>query len=606
MVTVMFTCHICGITKHRVEVPARTTEDVMEWTHNTAYLCGIEHKKLSPSCTEDKADLYLPAPPEAEFIGQQIEYMEKTSTGFDFDDPIDMLLYLDKNLLLGSKRGGIDLHQWQVRVMKDFAAPSSHVEPFQAVARTCNGAGKDQMLIAPCATWLCNKYPYAQSVITSKSGPQLDKQTNTRIQQLCEAMNTEFGREIWKINYRHYENLQTRSTIELFVTDEAGRAEGWHPKVPNGQQAIFTSEAKSIEEEIFHALSRCTGTTKRLDCSTPGLPMGHFFDRCTSGDWRKYHVTAFECPHISEREINDARNLYGDGSPLFKSMILAEFASTDEMVVIPYFRVMKAMAETNPAPWVHEEHNNGGLDLSAGGDETVLAVRNGNKLLKVYGWRYDDTSRTVDHVERLLSDNGLKHPQATVWADAGGLGKPIIDQLRKRGWYNIKYVINQGTPNDKRVYLNRGTEIWFTFNKWLENGEIILLPDERLKRQLSTRYYVANDSRYRLESKLQARAKGHPSPDRADAVVLAFSGYRSRFVEGVPDDRLPLPPRVIQQPPSSGDYTLKGAAGVGDSSSEAWLKRRFGYHSGERLDDSYIREQLKEANERRKQLLVNN
>lgn len=523
---------------------------------------------------------------------------------FDFKDPIDMLLAIDDMLLRGSANGGIDLYKWQMEVMKDFAQESSDREPFLAVARTCNGAGKDHMLIAPCATWLCCHYAYAQVVITSKSGPQLDKQTNTRIQQICEAFNAKCGEEIWKINYRHYENLRTRSTIEMFVTDEAGRAEGWHPKVPGGKQAIFTSEAKSIEEEIFQALARCTGTTHRLDCSTPGLPMGHFFNRCTSGNWRKYHVTAFDCPHISPAEIASVAEMYGEGSPTYKSMILAEFSTTDDLVVIPYFRVVAAMSGNGKIPHTREVHNTGGLDLSAGGDETVLAVRNGNKLLSIYGWRYDDTSRTVEHVEKLLKENGLQDPKTTIWADAGGLGKPIIDNLRSRGWYNIKYVVNQGSPNDKRVYLNRGTEMYFTLNRWLENGEIILLPDERLRRQLSTRYYVATDNRYRLESKLQARAKGHPSPDRADAVVLAFSNYRTQFRDGVPDDRLPLPPRVIQSPPTGGDFTLKGHAQGGDDV-QRYLDQKYGSWSANGKDDSYLREQIAELNAKRKAVTTN-
>ncbi len=527
--------------------------------------------------------------------------MNEELVPFEFADPVDMLLYLDDSLLSGK----IDLHQWQMRQLKDFAVHSTDKKPYQAVLRTCNGAGKDRMIIAPCSVWLCMKYTNAVSVVTSASGTQLDRQTNTYIQQICEATNKKFGQEVWKCNYRHYENHITGSRIELFVTDEAGRAEGWHPIVPDAQLGIFTSEAKSIDEGIFHAFARCTGFTKRLDCSTPGLPMGHFFNRCTSGSWNKYHITAFDCPHLSADYIEECRLTYGEGSPLYKSLVLAEFASTDEMVVIPYFRVMNAMRENNNTPWVGETYPTGGLDLSAGGDETVFAVRNGNKLIKLYGWRYDDTSRTIEHLEKLFGENGFKDPNALVWADAGGLGKPIVDQLRKRGWYNVKYVINQGTPNDKRVYLNRGTEIWFTFNKWLENGEIILSNDERLKRQLSTRYYVATDNRYRLESKLQARAKGHPSPDRADAVVLAFSHYRSRFTDGVPDDKQPLPPRVVSQPPSGGDFTLASHARSSEIDPRKWLEKRFGSYSKEGLDDSYLREQIREMNERRKVVAKN-
>src|SRR5689334_20748826 len=156
------------------------------------------------------------------------------ATGYDFDDPVDLLLFLDDDLL----NGHYSLHPWQQQLLKDFAVPTTAKNPFQAVLRAANGSGKDSIIIAACVVWLCMKYPSSVCVVTSASGTQLDRQTNTAIDRLCRAANTKFGHEMWKINYRHYEcrfpdnegNIPkdedtvevTKSSVELFATNEAG------------------------------------------------------------------------------------------------------------------------------------------------------------------------------------------------------------------------------------------------------------------------------------------------------------------------------------------------------------------------------------------------
>lgn len=490
--------------------------------------------------------------------------MTESTTGILFDDAIEMLLFLDDSLFDGTQK----LWDWQRQFAEDFAQPATSDHPFRAVVRAANGSGKDRYIVAPNAMWLASRYPNTTCVVTSASGTQLDRQTNAYIKQIAEAWNKRCGQEIWKINYRHYENLLTKSTIELFVTDEAGRAEGWHPVVPNANLAIFVSEAKSVPEEIFTALARCTGFTYRVDVSSPGLPVGHFFNRCTTANkrtnavldlhqgWIEYHITAYDCPHLSKQYIEDCKLDYGgENSWLFKTMVLAEFGTTDDMVVIGYHKVWNAINNTTIGH-LKEQYNIGGLDLSAGGDETVLVVRNGNKVIAIEGFRFEDTAKTVDHIEHLFRKYNLITPESYVYGDAGGLGKPILDQLRQRGWSNIRYVLNQSKPSDQRVYANRAAELWFQFNKLLENREILLPDDKRLREQLSTRYYKQTDTnKIQLESKLQARSKGHPSPDRADAVILTFSNYKSK-IDDESGKREPAIPTKVE-PVRTGEFTMK-------------------------------------------------
>jgi hypothetical protein len=80
------------------------------------------------------------------------------------------------------------------------------------------------------------------------------------------------------------------------------------------------------------------------------------------------------------------------------------------------------------------------------------------------------------------------------------------------------------------AYVSRGAEVWTSFGRQVRTGEIVLVLDETLIGQLTTRKNVF-DSRGRIgiEKKDDLRRRGLHSPDRADAVVGVF-GVRNAQV----------------------------------------------------------------------------
>jgi hypothetical protein len=291
------------------------------------------------------------------------------------------------------------------------------------------------------------------------------------------------------------------------------------------------------------------------------MPMGHFYSYCNiavprtgiksvldvrATDWIQYHVTANDCSHLSRSYVEQMKRDLpgGEAGVAFQSIVMAEFGSADQMVVIPSLYVWKAVIGSRYG-WKQKPYNNAGLDLSDGGDETVLCIRNGNRLLHVLPFKFDNTQDTIRYLDEKFRAYGLNNPQSTINADCGGLGKPILDSLRAMGWSNIKYIDNRNTPREPRTYKNRAAELWFSFRKLLETNDLWLLDDKKTKEQLATRFYTVTDNKHQLESKINARSRGHPSPDRADAVILAFWDYESLtpnvkvekpFLVNIPED----------------------------------------------------------------------
>lgn len=534
--------------------------------------------------------------------------------GFDISDPLELLYLLDENI----SSGRVTLHDWQVQFLLDFARGGiSDKAPFQALVRAANGSGKDKFIIAPCVVWLSMKFKKTISPVTSSSGAQLDKQTCRYITQLCTAANRKFNTEIWECTNRRYICIFDKadrgqdSYIYCFATDESGKAEGYHPTDYGCKMGIFVSEDKTVTDDINTALNKCTGYTHRVHVSTPGLPMGHFYDYCATAvkrnnlqnvlavkptDWIEYHVTAHNCSHISASYIEQMKRDLpgGELGSAYRSQVEAEFGTTDEETVIPYNHIWTL--RRLKVAHLTESHNTGGLDLSRGGDETVLTVRNGNRLLALIPFKFDNTEDTVEFLVEKFNEYGLTSEDSKVWADSGGLGAPVIDRLRGLGWMNVKYVNNQSAAHDQRIYKNRGAEMWGRFGKLCERKEIILVEDVILDRQLATRYWKrVQGNKHQLESKQQARAAGHPSPDRADSAVLCFSDYQSiGYGEVVKEVKAPFEASKPQRP--VGCTSLKELAKVED---RCFKKPKF------QTDLDSLRESIAEHNERVR-LVVNN
>ena len=448
------------------------------------------------------------------------------------------------------RTGQDKLHIWQIQEMLDFAKQRQPGEIIRHAVVANNGSGKSSYLIAPCAQWLATHFTRGRSVVTSSSGPQLDRQTGASISHLAEQVNAFYdGEEVVKIRERFYTTVCHGGTVEMFATDEAGKAEGYHPHIGgDGEMGIFVDEGKSVGEHIYSALARCNGVTRRLDVSSPGAPQGHFFDCFTSPTWKTRRVTYLDCPHIHASEVEEALRRYGEFSPQFRSMYLAQFTSIEEQTVLQFEFVRRCFENFFNV----REHVFGepfaGVDLAGGGDENVLSVWHGNKHIGLEVFRYSHTPDTARHLITLFRKYGL---QATnIVLDDGGLGKVLIDFMVEAGWGGLKRIRNEGRANDQ-MYGNRGAENWFNFQR-IADKLLFAIKDETLRNQLANRYYTMQQGKAKLEDKRKARSIGHRSPDRADATILAFVGRWDNYLydEGDRDSMLGskrVPERLTQQ-----------------------------------------------------------
>lgn len=459
----------------------------------------------------------------------------------EFRDPAELLYIVDPNFRDGRR----DLYGWQMETHDLFVKwQYTEHDPLKFYLRAANGSGKDAYVIAPFAVWFALCKVRSRVIITSSSYQQLETQTESYIRTLCSQVNEYFQEEVFYIRKLHIICKWTGSEIKLFSTDDPGRAEGYHPfpDYAGAEMAIVVNEAKTVPDCIFEALKRCTGYNYWLEVSSPGQTSGHFYNVVTNavdyiagtttftGASLTRKVTAYECDHFSAQSIDREGDEVGRESSWFRSSKLAEFTTLDESVVISRELVDKASRKEATHMRVKGETSNKkcGVDLGFSVDETVAVVLDGNKVIDYMVMVQNDTSLQVDRLCMFFEKHGLKGEDIAI--DDSNFGHSVNDMLRQRG-YEVRRVTNQSRAYSTKIYGNRGAEMWFNFKRLVElcfiSGWNLLKKAGKFIEQLCNRYYKQTESNGKiyLESKKEARANGHGSPDRADALVLAFSFY---------------------------------------------------------------------------------
>jgi hypothetical protein len=403
---------------------------------------------------------------------------------------------------------GLELYPWQKNVLYDLATRGSRV-----TLKAANGSGKTSKIAAPLLLWHGCVFPNSQIVTTAGVWRQVKEQLWPEIRKHSSKLQ---GIEIFE-TAAHFPN---GSRAIGFSTDEAEKFEGWH----NPNLLIIVDEAKSVDDKIFEAIERCQ-PTRLLLMSSCGGSDGEFYRAFTRrrSFYSCHSVTSFDCPHLSKEWIEQQIQKWGEHHPLIRSMIFSEFTDTDrETVAIP-LSSLESLFKNPPNP--EPSNKIAFIDFGAGGDETVIAIRDGNIVKELIAWRDTNTMGTVNRCMNELDKYGVRADCVAV--DAGGIGKPMADALAEKGWV-VHPVNNQSPAMEKHTYVNRGTEMWFIAGRMIEQKEVVLPHDEILIQQLISRRICYHSSgKILVESKQEMKRRGLTSPDRADAVVgvLAFSHY---------------------------------------------------------------------------------
>lgn len=181
-----------------------------------------------------------------------------------------------------------------------------------------------------------------------------------------------------------------------------------------------------------------------------------------------------------------------------------------------------------------------GVDPAIGNnDRTSIIRRRGRLAYKLECFRNHNTMEVAGRLVQIIK---AERP-SKVFIDCIGIGAGIVDRLRELGYEQVEGVNVARTPNLKDKFRNLRAELWWEMREWLMQEMPVQIPDsDELHGDLcSLGFKHTSNGLLQIEGKDQLRARGMPSCDTADALMVTFYA-------GTYESSLNLMPPPMPQP----------------------------------------------------------
>jgi hypothetical protein len=461
------------------------------------------------------------------------------SRAADLVDPPN-LRYRRDPVAWAEERAGLELWSKQKEILR------SLVDQPNTAVKSCHSAGKS-FISSVAVGWWIDVHPPGQArvVTTAPTSKQVDAVLWFEIGTLHRKLDL-----IGQCNLRDW--YIGRQLVAL------GR------KPPDHQQAAFQGmhakfllvvydEAFGIPKTLWDEGSSLASNeyARQLAIGNPDGP-GIFEEKCKpSSSWHVIHISYRHTPAftgesisknlaenlISERWVEERRGEWGEDSALFVSKCEGDFPGQgDPFAVVPHHWAMACKARELP----DDDTIEAGIDVGAGADRTVIRARRGDRAWHEAVFVDDDPMRTVGRLIEKINDWDVQR----VKVDSTGIGWALVGRLKELSTKHnrakgetthsaevigVNFGESPSAGNEKK-FLNRRAEIYWTVGR--ENSRLGLWDlsdvDDQVIHELTASRYEILDSKGRLkiEKKKDVIKRLGVSPDRAEALLLAFYEHR--------------------------------------------------------------------------------
>jgi phage terminase large subunit len=312
-------------------------------------------------------------------------------------------------------------------------------------------------------------------------------------------------------------------------------------------------EAPGVRDEVYEAVEgiRAGGQVHVLALGNPTVAGGPFYDAFTTNrtSWRTFTINAFDTPNLQGLPLETLRLLprglsendstfeyrarpylvtrrwvyeklweWGEDSALWQARVLGSFPEQAEDSLIS----LKWLEAARPPKVLPNDEAElyAGIDVAeAGGDETVCAVRTrAGRIVALQSWHGNSRGPVIAFLREF------KDRLAEINFDCAGVGAYFATDFDSFGFMNING-INVGEATDfPDRFRNLKAQLYWSLRERFQDGQVSGLDDDLTITQLaSIRYEINPRGQVQIESKDQAKKRGVRSPDRAEALMLAFA-----------------------------------------------------------------------------------
>lgn len=448
----------------------------------------------------------------------------------------------------------------------------------RVAVKACHSSGKTHVSAGIIHAFF-NAYPGCKILTTAPTGTQVEGQLWPEIRILGRKLPKGWGVNIYAGAPRMWAADDWWAIGRS--TNEATRFQGYHaPKM-----LFVVDEAVGVDGAIFEAIegNRAGGDVHLLLLGNPTVPGGPFYDAFSNPydaeanptGWVNFTISAFDTPNFTGLGIpskpdaseghlepllaltiddlyanplpylttrfwvHEKYHEWGPDSPLWQGRVLGIFPeqASDSLFPLSY---LEGAAKQEPKAGPQEPFDLG-IDVAGPGeDETVGYARCGGDILdgKPSIWaQADPREAACQWVQGMMQRAaGQGRVVRRVNVDAVGIGYnfalhvqdfvrslPGVEKTDSR----VK-LVNVGDASLTDDKLNRKAEEYWGLRLRMQRREVTNLKDATTYTQLAgMRYKQLETGKIQIEPKSEARKRGMKSPDRAEALMLAFASDRT-------------------------------------------------------------------------------
>ena len=332
----------------------------------------------------------------------------------------------------------------------------------------------------------------------------------------------------------------------------------------HGSEAGYWPNAEEHAKGVMQAISNEPGTEVILESTANGI--GNYFHNvwksATGGEneyqaifvpwyWQTEYRSLVEGIYLTDEEQR-LLDFYGkDGLTkehlTWRRLKIAEFSSDPEIGTELFYSEYPMSADEafrNPianvfisARWVMrarraEVESETSLIIGcdpaiSDKDRTAIIRRKGRLAYGLEVVRNHNTMEIAGKLKRIIDQERPVH----VYIDCIGIGAGVVDRLQEMGYTCVEGVNVARSANDKERFANLRAELWSEMRDWLMNNEMeVQIPDDdALHGDLcSLGFKHRSNGQLLIESKADLIARGMPSCDTADSLMLTF--YAGQYV----------------------------------------------------------------------------
>jgi phage terminase large subunit len=411
----------------------------------------------------------------------------------------------------------------------------------QTAVKACHSSGKTH-IAATAVLWWISRFKDGIAVTTAPTHEQVRKLLWGEVHKAIKRSPF-----VWPTPNQTEIMLHAGNYATGLSTNRGVNFQGFH----SGHLLIVIDEAPGVEVEIWEAIegARAGGEVHILSLGNPIIAGGPFHAAFTSERdlWNTFSIDAFETPNFEGFTFEDLRELppglpesdpvfqyrprpylvtrrwayekfwtWGEKSPLWQSRVRGQFPEQAEDALLS-LAWLEAASKREPLDDGSEL--TAGIDVAGPGeDETAIVIACGPSIIAQRAWPDQDPRGAA-----LAFLAPYRDRLSEVNVDSAGIGYGFAHHLQDHG-YRVEFVnVGEATKRPELYFLLKG-ELYWGLRQRFQDGDVAGLTDRLTISQLATLRYNHNArGQIVIESKEEMRKRGVKSPDRAEALMLAFA-----------------------------------------------------------------------------------